>query len=327
MILTWGFLRRFIFGLSLERLDYLWTLFPGEESSARKQLRQVTYSFVQEYNTALEVGPSSVLNSTLKAMDPDMQGFACEGIGMALTVIDYTTPWNRYRLQDFAEGAGKAHSDLVHVGAGFAMAILPGGMSAFLPKMNPMQRWLSLDGLGCYHGMFNWQSSVERSRIPPYITGYAARAFDQGLGRSIWFGHSADIDAIVDTVKSFETKRQFDLWSGIGVASTYAGGTSADDLEKLLKASGSHHQALSQGAAIAARFRARGGNLNQHTDIACRILCGVSAADAAHIAETTRLELSVDVLEAVDVKQPVYEVWRQKLAANLIVPFATTSSI
>jgi enediyne biosynthesis protein E3 len=324
MIVTFGFVRRFVFGLSLERLDYLWTLFPGEESFARKQLRQVTYAFVQEYNTALEIGPSSVLESTLEAIDPNLQGFACEGIGMAMTIIDYTTPWNRSRLKAFAEGAGAPHSDLVHVGAGFAMAIIPGGVSTFLPKMNPMQRWLSIDGLGCYHGMFNWKDSVENHLIPRYLTGYAVRAFDQGLGRSIWFGHSANIDAIVGTINAFKQDRKADLWSGIGVACTYAGGTCAEDIERLLKASGQYASSLSQGASIAARFRVRGGNLIKSAEITCNILCGLSVQDAAKLAEVTQLELKIDLNESIYNQYPIYEAWRNELSVRLMKPFILT---
>ena len=323
MILTGGFLRRLLFGLSLERLDYLWTLFPGEETEARQQLRRITYSFVQGYNTALELGHSEVMVSTVYAIDDDLRGFAYEGIGMAMTLIDYFTPWNRHRLQNLLSRSGDSYSDLVHVGAGFAMAVLPGGVDVFLDQMNPMQRWLAIDGLGCYHGMFLWQRSVQQHSVPKYLTGYARRAFDQGLGRSIWFSLSADIAAISHAIDAFPTVRQPDLWSGIGLACTYAGGSDAAAIESLRTVAGSYTSNLAQGAAIAARMRYRAGNTADHNCLACSILCGMSAEAAAQLADRTFLTLPAKQQEPVNSSEPIYEVWRQRTQSQLM-QLATT---
>ena len=134
--------------------------------------------------------------------------------------------------------------------------------------------------------------------------------FDQGLGRSLWFVDGADATRITETIARFSQSRQPDLWSGVGLACVYAGGAAAESVELLLRNAGSYQPQLAQGAAFAAKARLRADNLTTETQISCRILCGMSAEDAAQL---TDLALS-DLPDENPV--PAYEVWRQRIQAN-----------
>ncbi|MGK7878137.1 MAG: DUF1702 family protein [Xenococcaceae cyanobacterium] len=316
MISTWGFMRRFVFGLSLEKLDILWSSFPGGETDARQRLRQISYTFVHGYNTTLEMGLSPVLVSTLHAVDPELRGFAFEGVGMGLALLDYLTPWNQYRLQEFIKGAGANYSELLHVGAGFAIAVLGRDIESSLAKMNPMQRWFAIDGLGFYYGMFHWQRSVRKQLVPKRLTGYARRAFDQGLGRCIWFGLSGDVKSISQTLATFSTSRQPDLWSGIGLACTYAGGLGAEEMAKVKAAAGSYQPHLAQGAAIAAQCRSTAGNVSEHTALACSVLCGMSFEAVTELTHTSMADLPISAQESTQEPEPSYEIWRQRTQSH-----------
>jgi hypothetical protein len=109
------------------------------------------------------------------------------------------------------------------------------------------------------------------------------------------------------TIGDFPTDRQPDLWSGIGLAATYAGVVSEEVLVTLRESAGPHRPHLAQGAVFAAKARQRAGNLTRYTDLAARILCGLSAAEAAHLSDAT-LENLPD-----DASQPAYEIWRQRI--------------
>jgi len=50
-----------------------------------------------------------------------------------------------------------------------------------------------MDGFGFHEGYFQWSRSVRKKALPKGVNGYALRAFDQGLGRSLWFVECADI--------------------------------------------------------------------------------------------------------------------------------------
>src|SRR5262249_6428957 len=146
---------------------------------------------------------------------------------------------------------------------------------------------------------------------PNQLFGYAQQVFDQGLGRSLWFVNGADISRIAKTITSFPSTRQGDLWSGIGLASAYAGGVDRTSIKVLCDAAGCYRAHLSQGAAFAAKARQRAGNPVAHTEMACQVLCRLSAVDAARITDEAFLDLPADGDE------PAYEVWRRRIREQL----------
>ena len=48
---------------------------------------------------ALEDTDVNALRDWLTTVPPEVAGFAAEGVGIGLTLLDYFTPWRRYRLQ------------------------------------------------------------------------------------------------------------------------------------------------------------------------------------------------------------------------------------
>ncbi len=66
-----------------------------------------------------------------------------------------------------------------------------------------------------------------------------------------------------------------------------------------------------QGVAFAAKARELATNAAAHTDLAARILCGVSAVRASEICETTLSNLATESGDR------SYESWRQKIRVAL----------
>jgi hypothetical protein len=138
------------------------------------------------------------------------------------------------------------------------------------------------------------------------LRGYALRALDQGLGRSLWFVAGGDVETIIAGLRCFPAARLGDLWSGIGLACAYAGGADTPVIERIRIAAHEHYPCVAQGAVFAAKARERAGNPAGHTELACRILCGVSAAEAATISDRTLPEKPDDY-------EPAYEMWRSRI--------------
>jgi len=127
------------------------------------------------------------------------------------------------------------------------------------------------------------------------------------LGRSFWFVNGGNPELIASTIEAFPAERQSDLWSGIGLAATYAGFASPDALSALREGAGIHRACLAQGAAFASKARQRAGNLTDYTDLATRTFCGIPAIEAARLCDTTLENLA----QTGDV--PAYEIWRQRI--------------
>jgi hypothetical protein len=244
----------------------------------------------------------------------EQQGFAFEGAAMALTLLDHLPPGNTKYFQEFLHGPGEPHSYMVHVGAGWAFARLPWlryRIAHRLDALDPLLRWLVMDGFGFHEGYFHWSRSVRKKVLPKGVNGYALRAFDQGLGRSLWFIECADIYRIAKAIETFSLQCRGDLWSGVGLACAYAGGTSADETTELIALAGEFKPHFAQGASFAAKARQRAGNESAHTEQVCRIACGLSARDAADLTDTALRNVLTSSPE------PDYEQWRSGLRQGL----------
>jgi hypothetical protein len=275
------------------------------------RLEQIGAAFLHGYHAALLDDTPDRLVPRLTEVQEEWRGFAFEGAGMGLALLDQLMPWRQRRLDAFLAGPGAAYSYLVHVGVGWTLALLHRRIERPLARLDPVLRWLAVDGYGFYQGYFHWPRAVASQRVPRHLVGYARRAFDQGLGRSLWFVDGADVHRIPMTIAAFPPARQADLWSGVGLACAYAGGVEQTALASLRDAAGAYLPHLAQGVAFAAKARERAGNPTDHTALACIVLCGRSAAAAAHVTDRALADLSPEGA------QPAYEVWRQRIQAHL----------
>src|SRR5690348_9356076 len=192
-----------LFGLSLDEVTFSRRGFHEGVAEARHRLEQSGRTFLQGYHAALEKDDVEVLNLRLSSMDREFHGFAFEGAAMALALLDSLTPWKKNRWQAFVRGPGAAHMYMVHVGVGWAIARLPWlrrRAERPLANLDPLLRWLAVDGYGFHEGYFHWRRYVQDHTIPNRLTRCACRVFDQGLGRSLWFVDGADVDRIPKTI-------------------------------------------------------------------------------------------------------------------------------
>jgi hypothetical protein len=121
---------------------------------------------------------------------------------------------------------------------------------------------------------------------------------------------------VIHTLRAFPPDRHADLWSGVGLAATYAGGGDLVTLSRLRAAAGPYSPQLAQGAAFAAKARLRAGMLPDHTDGAATVLCGMSATCAAAVTDTAlRSRLPGDVAT------PGYERWRSVVQEMLTTTY------
>jgi hypothetical protein len=202
---------------------------------------------------------------------------------MALAVLDRLMPGRGGRTCRFLAGPAAAQAYVVHVGVGWAVARV-GGLRGFWASLDPLLRWLMLDGYGFHEGYFHGRRFLATGAAPRF-TGPSRRVFDQGLGRSLWFVCGAEPGAIRRAIGGLGRARWADLWSGVGLACGYAGGAEPGAVAELVSAAGGYRPPLAQGVAFAAKARQRAGNPAPHTEEACRLVCGLTADEAARITD------------------------------------------
>lgn len=301
-------LRKGLLGIPAEETTFARRGFRGGRGGAREHLERVGPAFRGGYHAALEENRNlASLAARLETFDLEWRGFAYEGAAMGLALLDFLTPWRGDRVRRFLAGSGGAHAYVVHVGVGWVLARAPGSIERRLARLEPLLRWLAIDGYGFHEGFFHASRYLEDQPPPRRLQGYCRRVFDQGFGRSLWFVDGADVELIPRTIGALRAGRHADLWSGVGLAATYAGGVDESALCKLRAAAGPYWPQLAQGAAFAAKARERARNLTPHTQRAAEILCGMSAAEAARLTDEALENLPANAAE------PAYEIWRRRI--------------
>ncbi|HEY0736842.1 MAG TPA: DUF1702 family protein [Herpetosiphonaceae bacterium] len=306
-----GALRLLYHHLASRAADLAQTVPSESEIHARQQLERIRRSFVHGYQAALLGFNDEKLARKLNEVDRDLRGFAFEGAAATLTALDLLMVWRPHRLPRFLSGVGAEHIYAGYIGVGWILARLPAYTDRRVAWFDPLLRWLAIDGYGFHEGYFHPYRTVTQQLVPEQLAGYACRAFDQGLGRSLWFLASANVLHIPGMIGTFAPLRRADLWSGVGLACTYAGGVDQAAIRILLERAGPYQGDMALGSALAAKARQRANCPTDYTELACNILYGLSAQTAARLTDDALVDLPFDAPE------PAYEIWRQRIRLSV----------
>ncbi|HST66840.1 MAG TPA: DUF1702 family protein [Mycobacteriales bacterium] len=298
--------------------------FHRKDRSTQELLEQIVRSFLAGYGAATGARGPADAQPALQVAPPRFRGFAYEGAATGFALRD-GLPFGRHDLfQEFADGPAADHDQSAYAGLGWAMARLPRARWARPDRLDPLLRWLALDGYGFHQACFQTRRYVsgqtQEARFPwpggDTPDGYPNRAIDQGIGRGLWFVAGADPGRVTALTCSFPPHRRADLYGGAGFAATYAGGASADELTRFREDSGEHCGQVALGSAFAARARVRARSVGPETELATEVLCAVSPAAAARLTQDLRPDpADVDDHGA---GEPAYETWRQRVASALV---------
>lgn len=313
-----GALRRRILtpGVSATRLDVRG--FREKDAASKELLETVGRTFLHGYALAAEAGDPLDAEEGLEQVPTRFRGFAYEGAGMGFAVRDGLPLGRRDHTARFLTGRAEAHVYMVYVGIGWAMARLPRFRWPDSRTLDPLMIPLALDGYGFHQAYFKTRKYVTeqfREQAFPWPAGpdaaYSPRAIDQGIGRALWFVNGTDPRRVADTIDGFAPERHADLYSGAGLAATYAGGVTADELRLFADRAGEHRPGVAQASVFAAEARVRAGLVVPHTGLATEVLCCTTPDEAAALSLAARPDRPEGDL-------PAYEVWRQRVAAEFL---------
>lgn len=303
--------------------------FETDDAPAREQLEVSAFQlFVLGYEFGSEQKSLRDLAVRLDCVQREYQGFAYEGAVTGLAIRDALSPiggGGGGRLTEaflagpeFDSAPGSKHVFTGYAGIGSALARLPQALwRRALPKPgalagHPCMYWLIIDGYGWHKGYFEHRKYIDQQYVGDKYPGwepltYANRAIDQGLGRAMWFVYGGSAKRLLAGIARFPESRRADLFCGAGLGATYAGGSSAEQLETLLKGAGPYRANLARGAVFASGTRLITGLVTPHNELAAQILCGRSVEEAALLA----LEAQADLPN--DASAETYELFQQRI--------------
>ncbi len=230
-----------------------------------------------------------------------------------MAILDFIMPWRKNQLPLFINGEGQNHIYMLHVGAGWAIARLPVDPEKFIRKYHPLYRWLAIDGYGFHQAYFKTKSYVYQQKNPENLSSEARPVFYQGVGRCLWFIEGAQPEKIDQTINKFPEVLRKDLWAGVGLAASYAGGIDKEGLSLLKELSGIYLPQLGQGAAFAAKARTRAANVTPNTQLACKIFTNKSTLELATITDETQSRLGQRGIGTV----ATYQLWRKLISSYI----------
>ncbi|MCW2566716.1 MAG: hypothetical protein JWN54_813 [Mycobacterium sp.] len=313
-----GTLRRAILTPSPSAVRFDVRGFPEKDRASREHLETVGGTFLTGFAFAAEHGDPAGAVPGLETVDRPYRGFAYEGAAMGFAILDAFRLDRESRIERFLAGAGDRHLYMVHIGIGWALARLPRLLWQRILPADPVLHWLLLDGFGFHQAYFHTDLYVHRHHVRhvPWpgtrSRWYVPHALDQGIGRALWFAGGADVRRVAESVGGFPESRHADLWSGAGLAATYAGGAGEAELRDLWRRAGGYRPQLVQGCAAAALARVRAGLVTPHTRLAVEVFCGLTPEEAAAVADGL-LPARED-----DGDEPVYAEWRRRVAERFV---------
>jgi hypothetical protein len=300
-----GKLREIVFRIDPRETTFARRGFDQGERSRQARLERIGRVFLDGYHAAIAADVAAALARRLDEVEAEVRGFAFEGAAMALALRDALSLRRGRRLATFLKDVAVAHPYTAHVGAGWALARLPPPLHARVQLPDPLLRWLAWDGRGFHDAFFRTSRVIRDRAVSSRLSGYERRAFDQGVGRCLWFHDCADPDRVRSTVREFPAERHADLWSGVGLACAYAGGADRAEIEALVAAAGEHRAHFGQGVAFAAKAHRLAGVSPLHTELACRAVGSTAEALAALCDAALPARAGVG-----GGARPAYELWR-----------------
>lgn len=320
MTSSWRALRRRLLTPDVSETSLDKRGFHKKSPAAQERLETVGKTFLTGYAYAVEARTPADAEEALEQVPDWLRGFAYEGAGMGFAVLDGLPFGRSDNVRRFLAGpGGDAYHYLVYVGIGWAMARIPRFRWPKPSALDPVLAPLVLDGYGFHQAYFHTARYVAGQYQDPRFPwpggphgSYAGNAIDQGIGRAMWFIAGTDPERVANLIDEFPAARRADLYSGAGLAATYAGGVTEDELRAFRRRAGQYRPNVAQASAFAANARVRAGIVPPHTALATQVFCGTTPDDAARLADALR------PVHEVTGDQPAYEVWRQRLANEFV---------
>ncbi|MES0030390.1 DUF1702 family protein [Mesorhizobium sp. M0040] len=299
------------FLLSLGEANFERRGFASASKERKTQLETIGEAFIAGYNKALLARDAAEVRLASSGVEPFLRGFAVEGSAMGVAVHDAFS-LRRPVLPELLAEFDPDFTYLAHVGCGWAMARLPWRRAPILKALDPLLCWLAFDGMGFHDTYFKPRRVMSFWRR--VSSGYAARAYDQGVGRALWFTCGGSVEDAIRTIQGFPLTRQGDLWAGLGLAMAYAGCGDRSDFRIALAAAELNRCHFAQGIAFACEARARAGVPPPAANLAAMTVCEMSALELSERVRVSREDLSRGHPDV-----PDYEVWRGRTSSSLTV--------
>jgi len=227
--------------------------------SAIDNIQLIQSVFQEAQNYASKENDRKAILSHLNKIKHAFTSVAYEGTSFILAERSIK---NNNSLKDweyFLKETKGLHDSQIHVGLGWAIAAINADLNLYTQKITPLLYSRVLDGYGYYYAIFKRRIAIRSAQIPNNIRPDQVSAFNQGIGRSLWYLAEGKIEKLTRLIQLIQSERHGDLWRGIGIAYTYVGGEPIESIERINLLSGEYNKEFLCGIALALYARNKSG--------------------------------------------------------------------
>ncbi len=245
----------------------------------------------------------------LEKQDLFYHALVFEGASMGYAQYD---KYNNGRLTEwkkFTEKTPKAFNTFNFIGLGWALAKWTDFDLTTLKDVDVKMYWRTFGGWGYHDAIFKKSlifNKMDRAhRVPlEYVNAY-----DEGIGRLIWYESRADLQKMMDLVSRFDKSRLPDIWRGIGIAVSFVGAYDLDFFKKILNFTGDFRLSFNIGSALAAKALDSTHTVNNEVEGAFSYMFDKSISEIAQMTIKLENETTSD---------DYYSKWLQKMHHNMV---------
>jgi len=238
------------------------------------ELIQATFQEAKEI--AIQESSIEKIDELLKIFSNEFISVAYEGASMAIALKSIQETNSLKNWNEFYHDYALKHSSQVHVGLGWAFSELNLNFSSFDLNIAPSLKYRVMDGYGYYEGLFKRRQSVRMQQYPQNFSQIALKAYDQGLGRSLWYISQGEVEKLIKLINIFPENRHYDIWRGVGIAVAYVGGIGIPLLQQLINESAKYLSSFKCGISLLVQSRCKAGTISEDTKLICEFIFKLS---------------------------------------------------
>ena len=247
-------------------------------NQVKEKMELIQTTFQEAKRIAVKESDLENLNKALQNFPNEFISVAYEGASMGVAIKSIEDTNSLKKWSDFYHYYGMKHSSQIHVGLGWAFSELDLVFSDFELIIEPLLQYRVIDGYGYYEGVFKKRKSIRMQESPQHFNQLNLKAYNQGLGRSLWYTAQGKVAKLIQLISRFPENRRHDLWRGIGIAVAYVGGIEISVLQKLVNESNRYLSSFKCGVSLLVQSRHKAETIVNDTNIICDFLFGLSCA-------------------------------------------------
>jgi flavin-dependent dehydrogenase len=270
---------------------------PGDSRPNNVNLKRVEQIFLTVQREVDNYEKIKDLNCFLENYHPDFRSIAYESASFAIGLKDLKENNNLENWIQFLTNASNVNLKHVEIGLGWSFAAINENplKHDYLAK-NEFLLDMVMSGVGYYHALYKQKKTLTHFEIWEHLDAQKTAAYDQGIGRRIWYHCESELQEAQELIDKFPECRRADLWRGVGLACGYVGGLSTDHLNRLEKFEEHYSIYLKSGILLTSIYNIKAERFENEPLDLMDALYGFSKEDLDYLASQITENQSINMI-------------------------------